>query len=76
LRLRPILMTTLATVLGAVPLALATGAGSAGRRQLGYAVVGGMLFSTALTLVLVPAVYSLLARRQAHREALKTVPAW
>jgi multidrug efflux pump len=63
LRLRPILMTTLATILGALPLALASGAGSAGRRQLGWVIVGGMIFSTLLTLFVVPAIYTLLARR-------------
>ena len=57
LRLRPILMTTLATILGAVPLALASGPGAAGRRQIGYVIVGGMMLSTVLTLFIVPAVY-------------------
>lgn len=68
LRLRPILMTTLATILGAVPLALATGAGSAGRRQIGDVIVGGMIFSTLLTLFLVPVVYTYLSRRPLHRQ--------
>ena len=62
LRLRPIIMTTAATILAALPLALATGAGAAGRRQIGLVVIGGLLVSTLLTLFLVPAVYSLLAR--------------
>ena len=57
LRLRPILMTTLATILGAVPLALASGPGAAGRRQIGYVIVGGMIMSTLFTLFIVPAVY-------------------
>ena len=57
LRLRPILMTTLATILGAVPLALASGPGAAGRRQIGYVIVGGMMLSTVFTLFIVPAVY-------------------
>jgi multidrug efflux pump len=65
LRLRPVLMTTLATVLGAIPLALATGAGAAGRRQIGSVIVGGMVFSTILTLVIVPVVYAALCRRTA-----------
>jgi multidrug efflux pump len=65
LRLRPILMTTAAMILGAVPLAIATGAGAESRRQLGFVIVGGLLFSTLLTLFIVPAVYTLLARRQA-----------
>ena len=59
-RLRPILMTSVAVVMGAVPIALALGAGSISRRPLGYAIVGGVLFSTALTLFVVPVVYSLI----------------
>jgi multidrug efflux pump len=62
IRLRPILMTSFATVFGILPIAIGFGAGSESRRPLGIAVVGGMLFSTFLTLVLVPVVYSLLAR--------------
>ncbi|HEY5987213.1 MAG TPA: efflux RND transporter permease subunit [Streptosporangiaceae bacterium] len=58
-RLRPILMTSVAVVMGAIPIALALGAGSISRRPLGYAIVGGVAFSTALTLFLVPVVYSL-----------------
>jgi multidrug efflux pump len=60
IRLRPILMTSVATVMGAVPIALGLGAGSISRRPLGYAIVGGVVFSTALTLFLVPVVYSLM----------------
>jgi multidrug efflux pump len=59
-RLRPILMTSVAIVMGAVPIALALGAGSISRRPLGYAIVGGVVFSTALTLFVVPIVYSLM----------------
>jgi len=62
IRLRPILMTTLSTVFGVLPIALGLGAGAESRKPLGVVVVGGMLFSTLLTLVLVPVVYSLLAR--------------
>jgi multidrug efflux pump len=62
IRLRPILMTTLATVFGVLPIALGLGAGAESRKPLGVVVVGGMLFSTLLTLVLVPVIYSLLAR--------------
>src|SRR5687768_3658315 len=60
IRLRPILMTSVATTMGAIPIALGLGAGSMSRRPLGYAIVGGVLFSTALTLFLVPVVYSLM----------------
>ena len=63
LRLRPILMTTGAMVLGALPLALATGAGAESRRQIGWVIVGGMSLGTLLTIFVVPTVYSLFARR-------------
>ncbi|HVJ63321.1 MAG TPA: efflux RND transporter permease subunit, partial [Tahibacter sp.] len=63
LRLRPILMTTGAMVLGALPLALASGAGSESRHQIGWVIVGGMSFGTLLTLFVVPVVYTLLARK-------------
>ena len=64
LRLRPILMTTGAMVLGAVPLALATGAGAESRQQIGWVIVGGLLLGTFLTLFVVPAVYTLLAAKK------------
>jgi len=63
LRLRPILMTTGAMVLGAVPLALATGAGAESRQQIGWVIVGGMSLGTLLTIFVVPTVYTLLARK-------------
>jgi multidrug efflux pump len=63
--LRPILMTTGAMVLGAVPLALAEGAGAESRMQIGMVIVGGMSFGTLLTLFVVPTFYTLLTR--AHR---------
>ena len=62
LRLRPILMTTGAMVLGSVPLAIATGAGAESRHQIGWVIVGGLLFGTLLTLFVVPTAYTLLAR--------------
>jgi multidrug efflux pump len=74
LRLRPILMTTAAMVLGAAPLALAAGAGAESRQQIGWVIVGGMLLGTPLTLFVVPAVYSLIGRRTSARGALP-VPA-
>jgi len=67
LRLRPILMTTGAMVLGALPLALAHGAGAESRTQIGWVIVGGMSFGTLLTLFVVPTAYTLLAGR--HRVA-------
>jgi multidrug efflux pump len=63
LRLRPILMTTGAMVLGALPLALATGAGAESRRQIGWVIVGGMSLGTLLTIFVVPTVYTLFARK-------------
>jgi multidrug efflux pump len=63
-RLRPILMTTGAMVLGAVPLALAHGAGAESRTQIGWVIVGGMSLGTLLTIFVVPTMYTLLARRE------------
>jgi len=60
IRLRPILMTSVSTIMGALPIALGLGAGSISRRPLGYAIVGGLIFSTALTLYLVPVAWTLL----------------
>ncbi|MDO5624626.1 MAG: efflux RND transporter permease subunit [Pseudomonadota bacterium] len=62
-RLRPILMTTGAMVLGAVPLALASGAGAESRQQIGWVIVGGMSLGTLLTVFVVPTMYALLARK-------------
>jgi multidrug efflux pump len=59
LRLRPILMTTGAMVLGAVPLALSTGAGAESRMQIGWVIVGGLSFGTVLTLYVVPTMYTI-----------------
>ena len=69
IRLRPILMTSVATIMGAIPVMIGVGAGSTSRRPLGYAIVGGIFFSTALTLFIVPVAYTLLDRlraREAH----------
>ena len=71
IRLRPILMTSFATIFGILPIAIGLGAGAESRRPLGLAVVGGMLFSTFLTLIIVPVVYTLLARFT-HKEELAT----
>ena len=62
IRLRPILMTTGAMVIGAVPLALATGAGAESRRDIGLVIVGGILVGTFFTLFVIPAVYTYLIR--------------
>ena len=62
-RLRPILMTTGAMVLGAVPLALASGAGAESRAQIGWVIVGGMSLGTLLTIFVVPTMYALFARK-------------
>lgn len=69
IRLRPILMTSVSTIAGALPIAMSLGAGSISRRPLGYAIVGGVLFSTVLTLFLVPAVYVVLDGLTLRRRA-------
>ena len=66
LRLRPILMTTGAMVLGAIPLALARGAGSESRQVIGWVIVGGMSLGTVLTLFVVPTFYTIFARNHQH----------
>jgi len=63
-RLRPIVMTTLTTALGLLPLALGLGEGAEMRAPMAIAVIGGLLLSTALTLIVIPVVYSLLDRRR------------
>ena len=67
IRLRPILMTSVAAVFGALPIALGLGAGAGSRRPLGYAIIGGLLVSTLLTLYLVPAVFVVFERLRGHR---------
>ena len=74
LRLRPILMTTAAMVLGALPLVLAEGAGAESRAQIGWVIVGGMTFGTLLTLFVVPCVYSVMGRRAAKIEPAAAAP--
>ena len=67
IRLRPILMTSVATIFGAMPIALGLGAGAGSRRPLGYSIIGGMVLSTVLTLFLVPAVFVVFERlRRPH----------
>jgi multidrug efflux pump len=68
LRLRPILMTSLAMALGSLPIALSLGAASTSRQPLGIVIVGGIMFSLILTLFVIPAIYSLLSFRRKHVE--------
>jgi multidrug efflux pump len=71
IRLRPILMTSVAAIFGALPIALGLGAGAGSRRPLGYSIIGGLLLSTLLTLFLVPAVFVVFERlRRQHPPAL------
>jgi multidrug efflux pump len=63
-RLRPILMTSLATMLGALPIAMALGAGSKSRMGMGIVIIGGLLLSTLLTIYVVPAMYSFLVKEK------------
>jgi multidrug efflux pump subunit AcrB len=75
MRLRPILMTSLAMSLGALPLALSLGAASTSRIPLGIVIVGGILFSLVLTLFVIPAMYSYLSSKKikVHEEETETV---
>ena len=67
-RLRPVLMTSLTTILGMLPLAMSTGSGSEIWSPMGIAVIGGLIFSTIVTLVLVPVVYHMMLRKSAQRK--------
>ena len=67
-RLRPILMTSVSTILGLVPLAFATGEGANGRISMGISVVGGMLISTLLTMFIVPAVYTYVSTNRINKK--------
>ncbi len=76
LRFRPIMMTTMAALLGALPLALASGSGSELRRPLGITIIGGLLISQLLTLYTTPVIYiwfDRLAARFSRRPAVKRV---
>ena len=70
-RFRPILMTSLATMLGALPIALALGAGAKSRMGMGIVIIGGLLFSLTLTLYVIPAMYTYLARK--HKAVVEEV---
>jgi multidrug efflux pump len=73
-RFRPILMTSLTTILGILPLAIATGSGAESRRSMGITVVGGLFFATFLTLFVVPSVYSYLAARKKAEKKVNEKP--
>ncbi len=66
-RFRPILMTSLSTILGILPIALALGAGSESRVSMGIAVIGGLIFSTILTLYVIPAIYSYFTSKESRQ---------
>ena len=68
-RLRPVLMTSFTTILGMLPLALSTGDGSEIWSPMGIAVIGGLIFSTFITLILVPVIYHLFVRKSDQRKA-------
>jgi multidrug efflux pump len=74
IRLRPILMTSVAAIFGALPIALGLGAGASSRRPLGYAIIGGLVVSTMLTLFLVPAVYVVFERLRVRRTTTALEP--
>ncbi len=69
-RLRPVLMTSLTTILGMFPLALSTGSGSELWKPMGIAVIGGLIFSTVVTLVIVPVVYAIFVKRGERKRSL------
>jgi multidrug efflux pump subunit AcrB len=69
MRLRPILMTSIATILGAMPIALALGAGAKSRIPMGVVIVGGLLFALILTLFVIPAFYAMLSRSKASEHS-------
>ncbi len=70
-RLRPVLMTSISTVLGLLPLLFATGEGAHGRTAMGIAVIGGLVFSTFMTLFIVPAMYGYIATDRSKKKKQK-----
>jgi len=70
LRFSPVLMTTISTVFGAVPLVMASGAGAESRAAIGVVILGGLVFATSLTLVIIPVLYNLLARFTRSSDAI------
>jgi multidrug efflux pump len=75
-RLRPILMTTLATILGILPIALALGAGAESRVSMGIAVIGGLVCGGALTLYVIPGMYVLLSRTRTEAASQPAEEPW
>ena len=73
-RIRPVLMTALAMIIGMIPMALALGEAGEQNAPLGGAVVGGLVFATVATLIFVPVVFSLMHKRTAEEPALPGVP--
>ena len=73
-RLRPVLMTSATTILGMLPLAMSTGSGSELWSPMGVAVIGGLVFSTMVTLVLVPVVYAIFAKQGREEKSLQCIP--
>ncbi len=73
LRFRPILMTSLSTILGTLPIALALGSGAESRMPMGIAVIGGLIFSTILTLFVIPAIYSFFSDKKQKNLALDSL---
>jgi multidrug efflux pump subunit AcrB len=73
-RFRPILMTSLATVFGALPIALAIGAASKSRAPMGIVIIGGLVFSLGLTLYVIPALYTYIAAKKREVHVVPTVP--
>jgi HAE1 family hydrophobic/amphiphilic exporter-1 len=71
-RLRPVLMTTATTILGMLPLALSTGEGSEIWSPMGISVIGGLTFSTMITLIIVPVIYRVVVRRSEKRASKET----
>jgi hydrophobic/amphiphilic exporter-1 (mainly G- bacteria), HAE1 family len=71
-RLRPVLMTAIATILGMLPMALSTGEGSEIWSPMGIAVIGGLVFSTVITMIIVPVVYAIFARK-GERDRIQAV---
>ena len=75
LRLRPIIMTSLAFILGVLPLVLATGAGAVARRTIGYTVLGGMIAASSLAIFIVPVLFVLITKFSYGKEKLEYLAA-